>query len=86
MQKLQKCNQIPICHSEFGLGTEYGHLEVGPDGDLSVNPNKSTSLNELCTCSLVTLIPPDLILPYKSETPANSVSFLMSCISELRLA
>ena len=64
MHKLQKCNQIPICHSEFRLGTEYGHLEVaiGPDGDLSANPNKSTGLNELCTCSLVTSIPPDLML------------------------
>ena len=86
MHKLQKCNQIPICHSEFGLSTEYGHLEVGPDGDLSANPKGSTGLNELCTYSLVTSIPPDLIPQYKSETPANSVSFLMSCISELRLA
>ena len=26
-----------MCYSEFGPGTEYGHLEVGPDGDLSAD-------------------------------------------------
>ena len=61
-------------------------LEAGPDGDLSTDPKGSTDLNELRTSSLVTLIPPDLILPYKNETLANGISLLMLCISDLRLA
>ena len=35
-----KCNQIPICYSEFDPGTEYGHLKVGPDNDLSTDPKR----------------------------------------------
>ena len=77
---------IPICQSELGPDTEYGRLEVGPDGDLSADPKGSTDRNELRTCSLVTLIPRDLVLPYRSETQANGFTILMSCISDLRLA
>ena len=73
----------PMCHNELGPGTEYGHLDVAPEGDLSNDPRL---LNDCRSCSLVIFTPCDRILPNKSETPAYGVSLLMSCISDVRSA
>ena len=76
----------PMCHNELGPGTEYGRLDVAPEGDLSNDPKGSRLLNDCRSCSLVIFTPRDRILPNKSETPAYGVSLLMSCISDVRSA
>ena len=70
----------------LGPGTEYGRLDVAPEGDLSNDPKGSRLLNDCRSCSLVIFIPCDHILPNKSETPAYGVSLLISCISDVRSA
>ena len=36
-----------MCYSEFGPGTEYGRLDVAPEGDQSDEPKGSRDFSEL---------------------------------------
>jgi len=62
-----------MCLSELGPGTEYGHLDVAPEGDWSDEPKVSRDLVESRISSLVALIPCARALPYSSETPVKGV-------------
>ena len=71
---------LPMCHNEFGPGTEYGWRLTEAGKDLNTRPRGSINRNAFLTLSRITLTPLALRLPHTIVTPQYGWCCLNSLI------